>query len=316
MSTWEKSITTEKGFALQAKLHSGTTLSITRATVGASAVTADELDTLTAVPDERQELTFSTVSYPEDSKCAIPLKLTNTGITEDFVAKVIGIYAFDPDEGEILYMVSRSVKGTEVPPESEMPYTSMWNFYIKYGQADGVEVIVDPAGSVTMAEVNAAVTDHANDKKNPHGVTAAQVGLGNVDNTADSNKYVKYASTSGTADKTKNAITVHLNSGQVEGTSQFTFNGSTAKSINVTPEKIGAAEASHNHDASETTSGTFNIARIPTITAAKGGTGATNGATGLKNLFAAGNTILSSYQYGTSLPSAGNKGRIFFKKVT
>lgn len=316
MSTWEKSITTEKGFALQAKLHSGTTLSITRATVGAGAVTADELYTLTAVPDERQELTFSTVSYPEDSKCAIPMKLTNTGITEGFYAKVIGIYAFDPDEGEILYMAARSADGTEVPPESEMPYTGMWNFYIKYGQADGVDITVDPAGSVTMDEVNAAISEHSKNTGNPHGVTAAQVGLGNVDNTADSDKYVKFASTSGTAEKTKNGITIHLNSGQVEGTSQFTFNGSTAKSINVTPEKIGAAEASHTHDAADTTSGTFAIARIPTITAAKGGTGATNGATGLKNLFAAGNTILSSYQYGTSLPSAGNKGRIFFKKVT
>lgn len=47
-----------------------------------------------------------------------------------------------------------------------------------------------------------------------------------------------------------------------------------------------------------------------------GGTGATNGAVGLKNLLAAGNTILSSYQYGDTLPTAGNKGRIFFKKVT
>lgn len=49
---------------------------------------------------------------------------------------------------------------------------------------------------------------------------------------------------------------------------------------------------------------------------ANGGTNASNGATGLKNLFAAGNTILSSYQYGDTLPAAGNAGRIFFKKLT
>lgn len=47
----------------------------------------------------------------------------------------------------------------------------------------------------------------------------------------------------------------------------------------------------------------------------KGGTGATSGATGLKNLFASGATVLSSYQYGTTLPSAGTPGRVFFKKV-
>ena len=34
-----------------------------------------------------------------------------------------------------------------------------------------------------------------------------------------------------------------------------------------------------------------------------------------KNLLAAGATILSSYQYGTSLPSTATAGRLFFKKV-
>lgn len=47
-----------------------------------------------------------------------------------------------------------------------------------------------------------------------------------------------------------------------------------------------------------------------------GGTGSDNGATGLKNLLAAGSTVLSSYQYGITLPAAGTKGRIFFKKVS
>lgn len=51
------------------------------------------------------------------------------------------------------------------------------------------------------------------------------------------------------------------------------------------------------------------------IPIANGGTNASDGATGLKNLFASGATVLSSYQYGDTLPSAGTKGRIFFKKL-
>lgn len=47
----------------------------------------------------------------------------------------------------------------------------------------------------------------------------------------------------------------------------------------------------------------------------KGGTGATDGSSGLKNLLAAGKTVLSANQYGTALPAAGTPGRIFFKKV-
>ena len=47
-----------------------------------------------------------------------------------------------------------------------------------------------------------------------------------------------------------------------------------------------------------------------------GGTGATDGATGLKNLFAAGATVLSHHQYGDTLPDPGTPGRIFFKRVS
>jgi hypothetical protein len=41
----------------------------------------------------------------------------------------------------------------------------------------------------------------------------------------------------------------------------------------------------------------------------------THDAEALKIMFAAGNTVLSSNQYGSTLPSAGTPGRIFFKKV-
>ena len=49
---------------------------------------------------------------------------------------------------------------------------------------------------------------------------------------------------------------------------------------------------------------------------ANGGTNASDGATGLANLFAAGVTVLSSHQYGDGLPEAGTAGRIFFKKLS
>ena len=44
-----------------------------------------------------------------------------------------------------------------------------------------------------------SLASHAGNKGNPHGVTAAQVGLGNVNNTPDNEKSVKYAQTAGSA---------------------------------------------------------------------------------------------------------------------
>ena len=49
----------------------------------------------------------------------------------------------------------------------------------------------------------------------------------------------------GSANKVNNALKVQLNSGTTEGTNQFTFDGSGAKTINITPANIGAAAAEH-----------------------------------------------------------------------
>lgn len=46
-------------------------------------------------------------------------------------------------------------------------------------------------GGTTYAIKDYVARNHIENKSNPHGVTKAQVGLGNVDNTADSSKVVK-----------------------------------------------------------------------------------------------------------------------------
>ena len=47
------------------------------------------------------------------------------------------------------------------------------------------------------------------------------------------------------ANKVNSSLKVQLNGGTTEGTNQFTFNGSGAKTVNITPDNIGAAKASH-----------------------------------------------------------------------
>ena len=44
-------------------------------------------------------------------------------------------------------------------------------------------------------KIKTKISDHTENKSNPHGVTKAQIGLGNVDNTKDSEKSVLHAKT-------------------------------------------------------------------------------------------------------------------------
>lgn len=67
--------------------------------------------------------------------------------------------------------------------------------------------------------------------------------LANVDATKDVDKYVKFAQEAAKARKTEYEMTIRLNGGRTEGTDAFTFDGSTSRTVNITPAKIGAAEA-------------------------------------------------------------------------
>lgn len=56
---------------------------------------------------------------------------------------------------------------------------------------------------------------------------------------------------SAVSNRTDNSIIVQLNGGSTEGTNKFTFNGSAAKTINITPSAIGASAVGHSHSVLE-----------------------------------------------------------------
>lgn len=158
---WRAGIITNKGLGLLSKLITGNTLSITRAEVGAGWVDPDLLPQQTAVSDPKQAPTFSTVSYPEEGKCVVSCKVSNAEVAESYIARQIGLYANDPDEGEILYYITQVEDpegGTGIPASNLIPsYSSTWNLVVVYGMADGVDITVDPAGSVTYEELEECV---------------------------------------------------------------------------------------------------------------------------------------------------------------
>ena len=52
----------------------------------------------------------------------------------------------------------------------------------------------------------------------------------------------------GSANKVNQSLIIKLNSGETEGTDLFTFNGSAAKTIDLTPDSLGLSAAGHSHD--------------------------------------------------------------------
>lgn len=94
----------------------------------------------------------------------------------------------------------------------------------------------------TLNELSAAL---GND---PNFATTVANQIGTKADANHTHKYAGSSSAGGAANSVANSMTVQLNGGTTEGTNKFTFNGSVAKSVNITPSGIGAAASSHTHN--------------------------------------------------------------------
>jgi len=116
-----------------------------------------------------------------------------------------------------------------------MDYTTNLNLKKPNGGVDGDFVnIADINGNMEIIDTELKKSaDHVANTSNPHAVTKSQVGLGNVDNTADANKNVLSAT------KLTTARMISL-TGDVTGS--VSFDGSGNVSI-----EAAVADDSHSH---------------------------------------------------------------------
>ena len=116
---------------------------------------------------------------------------------------------------------------------------SEWTSASSVENADGTTV------ENKLATVVANLASHLS-ASNPHKLTKSSVGLGNVDNTADSNKSVKYATSAGSA----TSATTATNAKNADNATYATTSGS-ADSVawnNVSGKPSTYSPSNHNHD--------------------------------------------------------------------
>lgn len=111
----------------------------------------------------------------------------------------------------------------------------------------------DPAGTAATeaGKVQTNLTSHTNNKSNPHGVTAAQVGLGNVDNTSDLSKPISTATQTalnGKANTSHTHAAGDITSGTLpasRGGTGYTSLSSLMSAINNRSTKVSSANTSY-----------------------------------------------------------------------
>lgn len=155
MALWEHATVTDAGRALQAKLTAGDTMVFTKFVTGSGTVPAVSLYQQTAVESPVQEFLFSDNPYyssDQPDEATLALVMTNSEVTTAYNCYQVGIYARDPDEGEILYVLMQTAEPIKVPTAAENPaWLTEFNVTLKYGGAETVNVYVNAAGMLTRA---------------------------------------------------------------------------------------------------------------------------------------------------------------------
>lgn len=163
MAEWSNATMTDVGAVLQAKVNAGKTkLTFTKIKVG-SGVNATNPLALTDVISSKWETTNFVVKL-EGKIVSVDTVITNTGIHEAFRMSEIGLFAQDPDKGEILYAYLTDPEPDRMPAESGSVVVSQeLTIGMVFSNTGNVSLTVNIGALITREQLTEAVKQHNTD---------------------------------------------------------------------------------------------------------------------------------------------------------
>lgn len=168
MSNWSEQQFTRKGAELRAKVEAGKCkLALTKMKIGNGSVTVGEIEHMTDLKSPQLVFGISscTVSEEDSTVCKTVGIASSSNVENSFLVSEMGIYATDPDIGEILYLVCiDSVPDTMPNKRVASPVTLTYQFDIVTSNTANITAMITPTGLATAKMVNehrtAAELDH------------------------------------------------------------------------------------------------------------------------------------------------------------
>lgn len=211
---------TNKGLELLTNLLNGHNIQFTAIKMGDGEAPSD-ISTMTDLVSVKQSLPIARSSIIDYKTMLIGANLYGESVTTAFYWKEVGLYAKDLDGDNTEYLFSYDNAGDEASyiPAGGAVSEQLIDLNVIVGNVDNVTITIDKSlvyatqddmdnaiSNVTntlttkintdVGGVNTALTNHINNKSNPHTVTKNQVGLGSVDNFGTASQS---EATSGTA---------------------------------------------------------------------------------------------------------------------
>lgn len=171
MSSWIGRVVTNAGKKLDAKVKAGQCkFNFTKFKIGSGTVPAGtSLSSLTDLIHTEKEIGISEIEYNDDEgTCIVHGTLLYSDVENEFLARELGLYAEDPDDGEILYQVTTDDVPDMIKPQSQTTATVVsqeFAMIVTESSSSTTSVTIDPNGLVTtkqLARHNTAEDAHEN----------------------------------------------------------------------------------------------------------------------------------------------------------
>lgn len=164
MANWNGLVMTDKGIALQSKVQAGEVLNITKLKLGSGTLPAEtDIRKLTDLIKPEQNLGIGG-REPNGDYCKISATISNVGLEAGYYVRELGVFAQDPDDGEILYAYTTDGAPDYLPAEGGSTVISQeFSVNIAVSDTDKINVEIDPGALATMGYIQLQVNEHNED---------------------------------------------------------------------------------------------------------------------------------------------------------
>ncbi len=159
MANWSGFTLTDVGADLQAKINAGlTTLKFTKVGVG-SGSGSGSVNALTAMVHKEQDIGIGNVEA-NGNIVTINFTLTNKGLGSAYQMRELGLFATDPDVGEILFAYMTDNTPDTMPADGSATVVSQdITLNITFSNTGNVSATIDTGAFVTHQDLNTHNTD-------------------------------------------------------------------------------------------------------------------------------------------------------------
>lgn len=156
MAEYSKLYITNNGQALMAKMIAGSgNIDFTKICSSATQYSESQLQALTALSNIKQTTLVSKVTRTNEVAIKIEAALSNADLNTGYYMRTLGLYAVDPDKGEILYAVCiEKSNNCYMPSYNGVTVSAAYlQLYTTVGNADSVSLEVSPGAYATVGDI-------------------------------------------------------------------------------------------------------------------------------------------------------------------